>query len=103
MARDTKRNAYFCVGIPKNSPIYEALMQDAEQRGISPSTLIGIRAGDFYKYGIQTAQAKQVEASPSAQSEPVADAASVSDEVVPPLDEEEEREAANALAALDAW
>ena len=90
MARDTKRNAYYYVGIPRSSQTYQKLLQEAQETGISIPQLIGLRVSDWYK-----GNGAHVERSSTpAQTE-------VKDEIVE--ETYEEVAASNANAALDEW
>lgn len=104
MARNTDKNAYWYVGIPKHSLTYQRLVADANDKGVSVPTLIAMRIDDFYKYGIASMQG--VPASMEGEPDLLHIVSPVSDN-----DEEEqsageamqEQEEANALAALEAW
>lgn len=49
MARDTDRNAYHTVGIPKDSVAYQRLVQEAAESNISIPSLIALRVADWYR------------------------------------------------------
>ncbi|MEO9028346.1 MAG: hypothetical protein ABI413_05990, partial [Ktedonobacteraceae bacterium] len=49
MARDTDRNVYHTVGIPKDSAAYQRLMQEATESNISIPSLIALRVADWYR------------------------------------------------------
>lgn len=102
MARNTDRNAYWTVGIPRHSATYQRLVADAKDKGVTVSALIAMRIDDFYKYGAQTVQI----AAPLEGIEPdphLVSASTESDEMTPPAGAEIDLEGANALSALDAW
>lgn len=90
MARNTDQNAYWYVGIPRESATYQRLAQDAREKGVSIPKLIAMRIDDFYKYGVHS-----VNVPPAVELPPV------------PLPEEQKsdlnQEELNALAALDNW
>lgn len=107
MARNTDRNAYWTVGIPRHSATYQRLVADAKDKGVTVSALIAMRIDDFYKYGAQTVQiAAPLALGPLEGTEPdlhLVPASTESDEVTPPAGAEIDQEGANALSALDAW
>ena len=49
MARDYTKNAYFMVGIPRESATYDALCADAGETGLSLPQLIATRIADWYR------------------------------------------------------
>ncbi len=49
MARDTDRNAYHTVGMPKDSVAYQRLVQEAAESNISLPSLIALRVADWYR------------------------------------------------------
>ena len=89
MARNTDQNAYWYVGIPRESATYQRLVQDAREKGVSIPKLIAMRIDDFYKYGVHSVNSPVVKPPPL------------------PLPEEQKsdlnQEELNALAALDNW
>lgn len=93
MARNTDVNAYFYVGIPRNSTTYHRLLADAKRKGISVPALIAVRIDDFYEYGSHpltpVAAQTELDVAPSAINAPATD--------------EVNQEELNAAAALDAW
>lgn len=92
MARNTDQNAYWYVGIPRESATYQRLMQDAKEKGVSIPKLIAMRIDDFYKYGAHSVNVPTpVEPAP----------------VLPPQEQTTggppNQEELNALAALENW
>jgi hypothetical protein len=49
MARDTDRNAYHTVGMPKDSAAYQRLVQEATESNVSIPSLIALRVADWYR------------------------------------------------------
>jgi hypothetical protein len=94
MARNTDKNAYWYVGIPRHSPTYQRLLADAKDKGVSVPTLIAMRIDDIYK-GI-AGVASEESLSEMTASEEV-------EEVPPSAETKSDQEEANALAALEAW
>lgn len=90
MARDTIRNAYFYVGIPRHSPIYQQLVQESNETGISIPQLIVLRTSDWYKGNSSAVAHPSTPAKADAQDEIVEESY-------------EEVAASNANAALDEW
>ena len=48
MAKDTDKNIYYTVGIPKNSDLLRLLQQDAQTIGMQVPKLLVLRAHDYY-------------------------------------------------------
>ena len=48
MARDRKKNAYFVVGIPYESVVYQALVDESKNTGVSISKLIAVKLYEQY-------------------------------------------------------
>ena len=57
MARNTDQNAYWYVGIPRDTITYRQLVQDSKDKGVSIPKLIAMRIDDFYKYGVHSVNA----------------------------------------------
>jgi len=89
-SRDTKRYAYFTMGIPRGSETLEKLRHDAEEMGMQDAIarLLAVRIADFYR---QTNTAIPTRTIPSQPIE------------APPETINEDMAALNAQAALDEW
>lgn len=91
MARNTDQNAYWYVGIPRESATYQRLVQDAREKGVSVPKLIAMRIDDFYKYGVHSVNVPPVEPAP----------------ILPPQEQSTgdlpNQEELNALSALENW
>ena len=98
MARNTDKNAYWYVGIPRHSATYQRLLTDAKNKGISVPALIAVRIDDFYTGLAHPALAPV--STETRQGQSVAAATEGEEEAVP---EEVKQEEMNAFAALDAW
>ncbi len=90
MARDTKRYAYFTIGIPRDSETFQKLLQDVQETGMQDmiARLLVVRIADFY---LQTNTAIPTR---TTQPNPVE---------APPETTNEDMAALNAQAALDEW
>lgn len=49
MARDTEKNDYITLAIPRDSPLYRALLADAEASGKALSAVAHLRLADYYR------------------------------------------------------
>ncbi len=90
MARNTEKNAPFVITIPRDSQMYQELLRDSQETGISIPKLVVLRCADWYRRGSQGGTTP----APSAQG------------IAQPDNEEDESSSqmeANADAALDAW
>lgn len=95
MARDTDRNAYHTVGIPRDSAAYQRLMQEATESNISVPSLIALRVADWYRLTASGTLALATQgASVTSQGASKGQAEQ---------DDHESQAKANALAAAEAW
>lgn len=94
MARNKDRNAYYTVGIPRDSQTFLKLQQDARDSGITVAKLIALRVSDWYN-----------KSSPNLAYMPVPAASSTEDDIQDMLSDEELDEdnlmMENALAFLE--
>jgi uncharacterized lipoprotein YmbA len=77
MPRDFVRNLYVTVGIPRNSHLYQALIEDMTETGLALSQVLAVRVADYYRYGGIPVQKKQEplvteENAPQGAAEPIA-------------------------------
>ena len=86
MARDTERNVYIYVGIPRDSETYQELLRDLKETGLTPPKLLAVRIADFYRR-TNTTITRQVQSQKSEAPEEI----------------NEDVAALNASAALDEW
>jgi hypothetical protein len=95
MARDPDRNAYYTIGLPKNSAAYQRLLQDAAESNITIPSLIALRVADWYRLTASGALAQTSAGSATGAPE----TESERDEHV----SQQTQAKANAEAAADAW
>lgn len=93
MARDTKKYAYYTIGILRDSETHRALLRDAEEHNTKQvPTIIGIRVSEYYRLRAQGIPIVPQTSSPE-----------ITKEVEKDLDCDHTAAIGNAKASLGAW
>jgi hypothetical protein len=51
MSRDSLRNIYVTLGIPRDSQLYQSLLQEMAETGLTLSQIMVVRLADYYRFG----------------------------------------------------
>ena len=105
MARDTERNVYLTVSIPKSSLLFTLLQADAEATGINPGHILVLRAADWYQLAHHPAKlGAQVEGTEDSANHHHQEDRPITAEMTQAQAKEQSLQSKrNAEAALDEW